>query len=88
MAAAGVDGVDQTSWLALFGPPGLPAGMRDRLAREAVAVARDPEYQAKFRKTGMEPVGLDAADTAQFYREEVKRWFDLVRSRGLVQKQN
>jgi tripartite-type tricarboxylate transporter receptor subunit TctC len=88
MAAAGVDGVDQTSWLALFGPPGLPAGMRDRLAREAVAVARDPEYQAKFRKTGMEPVGLDAADTAQFYREEVKRWFDLVRSRGLAQKQN
>ena len=62
--------------------------MRDRLAREAVAVARDPEYQAKFRKTGMEPVGLDAADTAQFYREEVKRWFDLVRSRGLAQKQN
>ncbi|MBM3529347.1 MAG: tripartite tricarboxylate transporter substrate binding protein [Alphaproteobacteria bacterium] len=88
MAAAGVEGVDQTSWLALFGPAGLPDRVRDRLAQEAVAVARDPEYQAKFRKTGMEPVGLDAAATAQFYRKEVVHWFELVRTRGLAQKQN
>jgi tripartite-type tricarboxylate transporter receptor subunit TctC len=86
MAAAGVEGVDHMSWLALFGPPGLPDAIRERLAREAVAVARDPMFQAKFRNTGLEPVGLDAAATAQFYLNEIARWFDLVRSRGLAQK--
>lgn len=86
MAEAGVDGVDQTSWLALFSPPGLPDAIRDRLARELVAVTRDPVYQAKFRATGFEPVGLDSAETARVYRDEITRWSALIKARGLAEK--
>ena len=39
MAEAGVSGVDQTSWLCVFGPPGLPDAIRERIAREVVAIA-------------------------------------------------
>ena len=75
----------QTSWLAVFAPPGLPAAIRERLARELVAIANDPAYQAKFRRTGFEPVGLDAAATDKFYRDEVTRWTALIKERGLAE---
>jgi tripartite-type tricarboxylate transporter receptor subunit TctC len=86
MTEAGVQGVDQTSWLALFSVPGLPEPIRDRLARELVAIAHDPAYQVKFRNTGFEPVGLDAGATAPFYRGEVARWTAFIKERGLVEK--
>ena len=85
MAEAGVTGVEQTSWLAVFGPPGVPDVLRERIARELVAIARDPAYQTKFRSTGFEPLGLDAAATERVYREEIARWFALVRARGLAE---
>lgn len=86
MAEAGVVGVEQTSWLAVFGPPGLPEAVRERLARELVAIAHDPTYQAKFRSTGFEPVGMEAAASDGFYRAEIKRWTELVNGRGLKEK--
>ena len=86
MTEAGVDGVEQTSWLAVFSPPGLPEPLRERLSRELVAVANDPAYQDKFRNTGFEPLGLDAAATERTYREEITRWFGLVKARGLAEQ--
>jgi tripartite-type tricarboxylate transporter receptor subunit TctC len=86
MAEAGVAGVDQTTWLAVFGPSGLPQAIRERLAREVVEIARDPAYQVKFRNTGLEPVGLDAAATDTFYRAEVARWTTFIKARGLADK--
>jgi tripartite-type tricarboxylate transporter receptor subunit TctC len=86
MEEGGVPGVEQTSWLGVFGPPGLPAAIRDRLSVALVAVARDPQLQGKFRTTGFEPVGLDAAAFDAFYRAEVKRWREFVQQRGLKEK--
>lgn len=86
MAEAGVPGVDQTSWLAVFAPPGLPEAIREKIARELVAIAQDPAYQVKFRNTGFEPVGLDGRATAQFYRDEVVRWTAFIKERGLMEK--
>ena len=40
MAEAGVNGVDQTAWLCVFGPPGLPEPIRERIAREVVAITQ------------------------------------------------
>jgi tripartite-type tricarboxylate transporter receptor subunit TctC len=86
MAEAGVSGVDQTTWLAVFAPPGVPDAVRERLSRELVAVAQDPVYQANFRKTGLEPLGLNAVETERKYRDEIARWFALVKTRGLAEK--
>jgi tripartite-type tricarboxylate transporter receptor subunit TctC len=52
MAEAGVAGVDQTSWQAVFAAPGLPDALRDRIVREIVAVANDPVQAGKLRVTG------------------------------------
>ena len=86
MAEAGVQGVEQTAWLCLFGPPGLPAAIREKLAREIVAIANDPVFAAKFRNTGFEPLGLDSAATEKMYRDEVARWSAFIAARGLAEK--
>jgi tripartite-type tricarboxylate transporter receptor subunit TctC len=86
MAEAGVPGVEQTAWLAVFSPPAVPPAVRATLNRALVAIANDPAYQTKFRNTGFEPVGTDPAVTDATYRAEIKRWTELVRERGLADK--
>ena len=86
MAEAGVSGVEQTAWLCVFGPPGLPEAIRERIAREVVAIAQQPAFPTKFRNTGFEPLGLDAAASARMYRDEVARWSAFITERGLAEK--
>jgi tripartite-type tricarboxylate transporter receptor subunit TctC len=86
MAEAGVQGVDQTAWLCVFGPPGVPDAVRERIARETVAIAKEPAFQAKFRAAGFEPLGLDAQATERMYRDEVARWTAFIKARGLTEK--
>jgi tripartite-type tricarboxylate transporter receptor subunit TctC len=86
MAEAGVHGVDQTAWLCLFGPAGLPQAVREKLAGEIVAIAHDPGYVVKLRNTGFEPLGLDAAASERMYRNELQRWSTFIKSRGLAEK--
>ena len=66
--------------------PACRTAVRERIAREVVAIASDPAYQAKFRNTGFEPLGLDAQATARMYRDEVTRWTAFIKARGLTEK--
>jgi tripartite-type tricarboxylate transporter receptor subunit TctC len=70
----------------VFGPPGLPQAVREKLAREMVAIVNDAAFQTKFRNTGFEPLGLDAAATEAMYRSEVARWSAFIAARGLAEK--
>ncbi len=85
-AEAGVTGVEQTAWLCLFAPPGVPDAVREILSREVVAIAQDAAFQDKFRRTGFEPLGLDMKATMKMYRDEVARWFAFIKARGLAEK--
>ena len=55
-------------------------------ADAVVTIANDPAYQAKFRATGFEPLGLDAIETERMYRDEVAAWSAFIRERGLTDK--
>ena len=71
---------------ACSGRPACRNAIRERIAREVVAIANDPAYQAKLRNTGFEPLGLDAQATARMYRDEVTRWTAFIKERGLTEK--
>ena len=87
MQEAGVPGVDQTQWLGVFGPAGLPEPIREKLSRALVEIVADPDTQAKLRNIGFEPVGTDYVTFDAFFRAEVKRWAEFVRDNGLMEKQ-
>jgi tripartite-type tricarboxylate transporter receptor subunit TctC len=86
MAEAGVPGVDQTSWQAVFVAPGVPQAIRERVSREVFAVVSNPAYQAKLRVTGFEPLPLDAVATERMYRDEIVNWTKLITERSLAGK--
>ncbi len=86
MEEAGVKGVDQTAWIGVFAPPGLPEPVRARLSRALVESVQDPSAQARIRSIGFEPVGSDAATFDAFFRAEVVRWTDFVKERGLLEQ--
>ncbi len=87
MEEAGVPGVNQTQWLGVFGPAGLPDPIREKLSRALVDIVSDAETQNKLRNIGFEPVGTDFAAFDQFFRAEVMRWAAFVRENGLMEKQ-
>ena len=86
-AEGGVEGVDQTSWNCVLGPPGLPDAIRDRLSRALVEVLQEPETQERLRKVGFEAIPADAATFTPFFRDELARWAAFVKERGLMEKQ-
>ncbi|MBX9842892.1 MAG: tripartite tricarboxylate transporter substrate binding protein [Xanthobacteraceae bacterium] len=85
MAEEGYPGIDHTNWQGIFGAPGIPQGVRDRIAREVFAVVSDPATQAKLKQTGFEPLPLDGAATERMYRDEIVRWTALIKERGLAE---
>ena len=86
MEEGGVPGIDQGSWMALFGPARLPDAIRERLSRAIVEIAQDPETQTKLRNIGFEPAGMEFAAFDTFFRAELKRWSEFVRDNGLADK--
>jgi len=85
-AEAGLAGIDQTQWLGVLGPPGLPEPIRAKLSRALVEIVADADTQVKLRNIGLEPVGTDYPTFDTFFRAEVKRWGDFVRENGLAEK--
>jgi tripartite-type tricarboxylate transporter receptor subunit TctC len=86
MAEQGYPGIDYTNWQGIFGAPGIPQPIRERIAREVLALVSDPAFQAKLKLTGYEPLPLDAAATEQMYRDEFARWGPLMMELGLAAK--
>ena len=83
MQESGVPGLVVTSWLGVFGPPGLPPAIRDTLAEAMIGVVRRPEVAARFRSIGFEPSGTDAPTFAAHYYSEVDRWKAFTAERGI-----
>src|SRR5262245_35257 len=82
-AEAGVGGLELTGWLGVYGPPGIPGGVREQLGAAIADAVKQPEYQAKFRAIGFEPTGLDAKAFADLHASEVKRWTAFMTETGL-----
>ena len=83
LAAAGVPGVEADAWTGLFGPAGMPAGVRDRYAGLVAEALARPAVREAIAAQGMNlnPRGPDAF--AAFQRDEVVRWAAIIREAGV-----
>jgi tripartite-type tricarboxylate transporter receptor subunit TctC len=80
---AGVPGVVVTGWLGIYGPPGLPEDVRQKLGAAIVEVVKMPEVTKKLRAIGFEPTGQGVKDFTDFHAAEVKRWVAFYTEVGL-----
>jgi tripartite-type tricarboxylate transporter receptor subunit TctC len=83
MEESGLKDFAISSWNGLFGPPGLPAATRDKLAQATIEVLRLPAVQEKFRAATLEPVATDAAAFSKRYYAEVSKWKAFANETGI-----
>lgn len=76
-------GFDVNSWYGLMAPAGAPAGIIDRLYREAAAALRVPEIAAHMQAAGFDIEGSTPDQYAAKIREELQRWGKLARDTGI-----
>jgi tripartite-type tricarboxylate transporter receptor subunit TctC len=80
---AGVNGVEITTWFALWAPKGTPAAVVERLNASARKALATPEMKRQLEAQGDGPVGSSVADFTAFVRAEHKYWVSFVQSAGI-----
>jgi len=82
--ACGLPGFESSTWYGLFGPPGLPAAIAERMNTEVARIITSPE----FSKWLVENQGITPpADTSiagfrRVHEADIARWSEIVRRSG------
>jgi tripartite-type tricarboxylate transporter receptor subunit TctC len=83
VAEAGVPYMAVDAWFGLFGPPGLPRAMAERIAAAFLGTFADAEVQRRLAAAGFTLDPLPPEPFAAFQRSEVARWAEMVQLTGV-----
>ena len=72
------------SWQAALAPKGLPADVKDKIAKSIVGALNDPQVKKGFTDIGFEVVANTPEQFAKFQAEEAVRWKKLIESRKIT----
>lgn len=81
-AELGFPAIIASNTYSLFGPPGMPAGIVDKLNELALKELRDPEVRAAFATQAATPAGATPAAFATQMKSEADRWLPIVKEAG------
>jgi tripartite-type tricarboxylate transporter receptor subunit TctC len=84
MKEAGVNDMVIYSWQAALAPKGLPADVKDKIAKGIVSALNDPQVKKGFTDIGFEVVANTPEQFAKFQAEEAVRWKKLIESRKIT----
>ncbi|MBI3375195.1 MAG: tripartite tricarboxylate transporter substrate binding protein [Betaproteobacteria bacterium] len=83
VAEQGLPGFEVIGWFGVLAPAGTPAGVLERLNREANLALRAPDVQQRIHDLGASAMGGTADEFARLIASETARWGDVVRRLGL-----
>jgi tripartite-type tricarboxylate transporter receptor subunit TctC len=83
-AEAGYPDLVSVTWFALVAPPGTPDAVVKKINADTAAALKLPDVQTKFLDQGAEPLGQDPATTAQFIKDEERRWREVIKSANVT----
>jgi len=83
VAESGFPGFEAALWLGVFAPAGTPAAVVERLQRELVAIAAQPDFIEALAKNGAEPPGVAPREFPALVRDELARYGKVVKAIGL-----
>jgi tripartite-type tricarboxylate transporter receptor subunit TctC len=76
-------GFESTNWYGIFAPAGTPAAIVDKISLEIAKAIRLPDVREFMAKEGAEPVGSTPQEFAAFFRSEVSRYAQVIRSANI-----
>jgi tripartite-type tricarboxylate transporter receptor subunit TctC len=83
LAEVGFDGPRVEAWNGVFGPPGLPPAIVDKLSASLQQVMAKPELKAKLALIGFEAKPTSPAMFGKRVAAEMKLWSELTKEVGL-----
>ncbi|PWT84892.1 MAG: hypothetical protein C5B56_14860 [Proteobacteria bacterium] len=83
-AETGLSDMESASWVAVFGPSGLPAPVTERINAEVNNVARRPELRERLLELGFGLHELSQQAFAAQVEAEVTRWTRILAETGIV----
>jgi tripartite-type tricarboxylate transporter receptor subunit TctC len=83
MAESGFPGFEMLSWYGLWGPPGLPKDVLDRLAAGTAKAAKSAEMQEKLAAQGFIPDGSGPAAFAAYVKDEIAKYAKIVKDANI-----
>lgn len=82
LAEAGFADVENASWIAAFGPPGLPASMLNLLRSQIGQVLQDAALRQRLQGLGFD-LGAREPDFAGYVRQELGKWREVIKVSGV-----
>ncbi len=84
-AEAGLPDVRMDTWFGLVGPPGMPAEIAAKLARELGTVLKGPALVEKLAKAGLAVDYRPGAEFVSFMTGDSRKWQELLPAMGIPQ---
>ena len=78
-----VPGFEMAAWTGVVAPPALPAAIKDRLAKETLAVLADPEFVGFVTKQQIVPRPLGPDAFAKHIADEIVKWNKVIETAGI-----
>jgi tripartite-type tricarboxylate transporter receptor subunit TctC len=79
-------GFDVTTWYGIFGPPGLPGPVVERLNQVLLNSIADEKVRERVVTAGMVVKGSSGAEFGAFMASEYKRWNEVREKAGIAQQ--
>jgi len=80
--ACGLPDFESTTWYGVFGPPGLPAAIQQRLNAEIIKAIEEPEFRNwLITSQGIDPPTIRTpAEFRAVHERDIVRWGEVVRA--------
>jgi tripartite-type tricarboxylate transporter receptor subunit TctC len=78
-----VPSYDTGVWWGVLAPAGLPAPIRDKLAKDVADVLKAPVVKNRLTDLGATPVGSSPAEFGAFIRAEYEKWGPIIKAAGI-----
>ena len=79
---AGLQGVEGTSWFAVYAPARTPAATMAQINAAVNKALASPELRERYAKLGLEPTGGSPADLTAAMKRDTERWAPIVKASG------
>jgi len=83
IAESGVPKFDYTLWIGLWGPPGMPADVVDKINKDVNRALASPDLSDRLVSLGTLPMSMSSAEFTQFVRSEVEDTARVLKAAGI-----
>ena len=83
MQEAGVAGYEATTWYGAFAPTGTPAAVVAKVHDDIQRLLVLADVRQRFAAGGLDPQGDTPEQFAKYFRDEIAKWANVVKSTGM-----